>query len=87
MTTRRLAAVKFENAFNHFIIALQEYQEGYKLEFNGDNVADDGVLGVAYQEIYEAVCTMLNGPLGRLDGGTTHSRLLEIAKKAGLDVE
>lgn len=36
----------------------------------GSKIGDDGVLGPAWAEVLKSLLTLLNGELGRLDGGT-----------------
>lgn len=48
-------------------------------------IGQDGVLGPAWQEIGEAIRTLLNGEAGRLDCGTLDSILLDAMQANGLD--
>ena len=50
-------------------------------------VGDCGVLGPAWESIGDSLRTMLKGELGRLDGGTMDSIILDVMASQGIEVE
>jgi hypothetical protein len=50
-------------------------------------IGEDYVLGVAWQKIGEELRTLLNGELGRLDGGTLDSFILGTLRENGGNME
>lgn len=67
----------------HLITAARRYAEAYRSHFDSP-VGDDGVLGDGVRDVLRGVNTLLNGPLGREDGGTCSSMLCAIAREHNL---
>lgn len=63
------------------------YAQGYKAQFPESKLGDDYVLGEAWKSIGCELRTLLNGPLGRLDGGTLDAFILDTMSAAGVDTE
>ena len=63
---------------------LDTYDRQHVTQF-GSAVANDYVLGAAWLEIARAARTLLNGDLGRLDGGSLDKILLDLIRTAGFD--
>lgn len=64
--------------------ATAQYADEYQLEF-GSKVGDDGVLGEHWADIVRGLRGLLNGPLGRLDGGTMDKILLGMLQREGFE--
>jgi len=78
--------VGFEVALKYMVLALDQYGSEMRRQF-GREVGNDGVLGPAYRDIVEAVLTLLNGDLGRLDGGTLDKLVRAIAHENGIELD
>ena len=79
---------KFETqmsfAIADILTAVENYSQAYSAEF-GDKVGGDAILGdEGIREILRGARVLLNGPLGRSDGGTFDHRILQIAKNNNL---
>ena len=61
---------------------LDTYDRQHVTRF-GSATANDYVLGAAWLEIAKATRTMLNGDIGRLDGGSLDRILLDLIVTAG----
>lgn len=48
-------------------------------------IGDDGVLGPAWCDILRGVLTLLNGEMGRLDGGTVDGLIRDMLQAEGFD--
>lgn len=59
----------FEAAIVHMLRGWHEYAATHRARFESQ-IGDDGVLGPEWQSIGQALRGLLNGELGRLDGGT-----------------
>ena len=64
--------------FQYLGDAIEAHKEQY-----GMNIADDYILGAAWLEIAKQVRVLLNGELGRLDGGTLDRAITSLAETAG----
>lgn len=69
-----------------FFWALADYADDYQDRFDGP-VGNDGVLGESWLKIMREVRNLLNGDLGRLDGGTLDSLLFAMGREAGFTEE
>jgi hypothetical protein len=69
-----------------FITALADYGDAHKERFESD-IGDDYVLGKDWMDILKATRGLLNGELGRLDGGTLDGMLCGLATLAGFKPE
>ena len=61
-----------------------EYAEAHKSAFDS-NIGDDSVLGDEWFKIGEALRGLLNGDLGRLDGGSLDTIIFDNLKEQGFD--
>jgi hypothetical protein len=71
-----------EKAILQLIDALNYYQEAHR-DIHGSQLADDAVLGEYWIKMVRSAEGLLNGDLGRLDGGTLDRMLRAIAVDAG----
>jgi hypothetical protein len=76
----------FERPMVHLLTGWSEYAETHRARYESV-IGDDGVLGPAWEEIGDALRTMLNGDLGRLDGGTLDSFILNTMRDNGVNME
>jgi hypothetical protein len=74
----------FEAGLLHMLCGLTEYAGAHVRQY-GSPIAEDGVLGVAWRESLAGLRQLLNGELGRLDGGTLDRAILELYKAAGFE--
>lgn len=72
----------FEAALVSMIEGIDQYADAH-LQAHGTNVADDGVIGASLAGALFAVRGLLDGELGRLDGGELWGKLDAVAKRAG----
>jgi hypothetical protein len=70
-------------ALSRIITDTWEYAHAYKEQYN-EPIGEDGVLGDELRSILRGVNGLLNGPLGREDGGALSKRLYALAGQAGL---
>jgi|1_EtaG_2_1085319.scaffolds.fasta_scaffold09492_1 hypothetical protein len=66
--------------FQYLGDAIEAHEERY-----GTKLANDYILGAAWLEIAKQVRVLLNGELGRLDGGTLDKALYSLAQVAGFN--
>ena len=66
--------------FDYLAGAIEPHYERY-----GSKLADDYILGAAWLEIAKQARVLLNGELGRLDGGTLDKALYSLAQVAGFE--
>ncbi len=64
----------------------EDYAERHLFRF-GSVIGQDGFLGKHWESIGDALRGLLNGDLGRLDGGTMDSAIVTIMTKNGIDTE
>ena len=79
-----VAPTGFEVPIVSLIRALASYADAH-LERYESPVGNDGVLGKEWLAIMQATRGLLNGELGRLDGGTLDGLLFELARHVGFD--
>lgn len=72
----------FEGAFSYGIRALAEYADAHQERYDSP-LAEDYVLGEAWEQAIRGVLALLNGELGRLDGGELDRTIREIGARAG----
>lgn len=75
-----------ERAIRDMIVSLASYADTYPVTFESD-IASDGFLGEAWLDMLRGVRTLLNGELGRFDGGTLDSMICGIYEAAGFEGE
>ena len=71
-----------ELAIVAFLRGITEYNLRYRREY-GEGVETDGVLGHGIACIFRGVRVLLDGELGRLDGGLVWQELDHLAKDCG----
>lgn len=76
----------FEAAIACGIVALRDYACAHEQRF-GSPLADDGVLGDEWLQALRAFRGLLNGELGRLDGGFLDGALCNLHQAAGFEGE
>ena len=77
---------EFETAVVEMIKGWERYAEDHRVRFES-KIGDDGVLGPEWEAIGDALRGLLNGELGRLDGGTLDGFLLNTMRENGIDTE
>ena len=70
-----------EVAIKHLIKFLDLYKENHWKRFD-TAIADDYFLGEYFKQMLEASLQLLNGDIGRLDGGDLDKRIRDIAWEA-----
>jgi hypothetical protein len=73
-----------EKGIVYLMVGWATYADEYYEAF-GSAIGDDYVLGKAWEEIGSALLEMLNGDLGRLDGGTLDGKIRDILEHEGSD--
>lgn len=71
-----------EVAIKHLVRFLDLYKENHWKRFD-TAIADDYFLGVYFKQMLEASLQLLNGDIGRLDGGDLDKRIRDIAWEGG----
>jgi hypothetical protein len=82
ITSKRLRPHHHETALVGMLKSWQTYAMAHQQMFES-KIGDDGVLGPAWQEIGEAMRTLLNGELGQLDGGAMDRAILDTLEANG----
>lgn len=67
-----------------FVTAAAVYADNHRKRFES-RIGDDGVLGEPWALILMSVLTLLNGDLGRLDGGTVDALVRHMLIEEGFD--
>ena len=75
-----------ESALVDMFYGWEEYARAHKKRFEMC-VGEDSYLGSTWEAIGDSLRTLLNGELGRLDGGTLDSFILDTMRANGIDVE
>ncbi len=87
---RHLAAWRapegFEVALKNLILGLSVYGREMQREFDTP-AGRDGFLGPAFKDIAASIITLLNGHLGRFDGGTLDALVRAICAENGIELE
>jgi hypothetical protein len=63
-----------------------EYAQAHERRYES-LIGDDGFLGPAWEEIGDSLRTLLNGELGRLDGGICDGFILNTMRDNGVDTD
>lgn len=74
----------FESSLLGMLIGWQNYAEDHRREYSS-RIGDDGVLGPCWEEIGKSLIGLLNGRLGRLDGGTVDGFIRDCLTENGFD--
>jgi hypothetical protein len=89
-TVRHNTALRAPNAkerpIRDMLESWHDYAGNYHNQFDS-LIGEDYVLGVAWQSIGESIRTLLNGEIGRLDGGTVDSFILKTLSANGINTE
>lgn len=75
-----------ENAVVMLLNSWANYANAHKERFES-LIGDDGVLGPLWQQIGEGIRGLLNGELGRLDGGTCDTFILDTLHENGINID
>ena len=75
-----------ERPIVQMIDGLKSYALAHQTRF-GWNLERDYVLGPAWLQMVKGLRELLNGDLGRLDGGTVDAAIVDMAHKAGFTDE
>jgi len=75
---------RFEHAITAMLTAWREYARDHRAQFETP-IGEDYVLGPAWREIGANIRQLLNGELGRLDGGTLDGFILSTMTTEGID--
>lgn len=85
---RHALAWRAPNAIEEPIVnlytALAQYADRHHARYESP-IGEDGVLGVEWLTIAKALRGLLNGELGRLDGGTLDSLIYALVESAGFE--
>ena len=88
---RHMAAVfkprdGFESAFGAMLRGWLEYADSHAKACES-RIGDDYVLGLEWESIGKALLGLLNGDIGRFDGGTLDHLIRETLKEQGFDLD
>jgi len=87
---RHLAAWRdpggFELALKDLILGLDYYGRRMRKEFNTPP-GEDSFLGPAFKDIADSIITLLNGPMGRFDGGTLDALVRAICAENAVELD
>jgi hypothetical protein len=78
--------MKLEATVRDLVIAWARHGEAHRI-VHGTNIGEDQYLGFAWKAQAQALLMMLNGELGRLDGGTLDKIIRAVAETCGVDLE
>jgi hypothetical protein len=76
----------FESALVMGIRSLAAYAAAHEARYDS-KLADDGVLGASWEEALRGFRGLLNGELGRLDGGFLDGAICNLYREAGFEGE
>ncbi len=76
----------FESAIVQMLNGWHQYAATHRANYES-LMGDDGVLGPEWQAIGKGLLGLLNGDLGRMDGGTLDAFLRNTMAANGVDVE
>lgn len=76
----------FETMLVSALFAWALYADDHRARYESP-IGEDGVLGPKWRAIGLALRGLLNGELGRLDGGTLDAFILDTLKAEGVEVE
>ena len=66
------------------LYALSQYADEHERAY-ASKIGEDGVLSPAWLDMLKGFRTLLNGDLGRFDGGTLDGCCFDMAQAAGFD--
>ena len=79
-------APPFEQSILRTLASLAMYADAYAERYESP-IGNDGVLGESWCEMVHGLRGLLNGDIGRLDGGTLDAAILALYKAAGFEGE
>lgn len=79
-------ALKQSGGVAQLVFGWAAYADAHRLRF-GSMVGEDGFLGPHWGEIGVMLTYLLNGDIGRLDGGLTDTLIRDIAELNGIDLD
>jgi hypothetical protein len=68
----------------NLVLAFAAYADNHSARFDS-KIGFDGVLGPAWADIGQSIITLLNGEIGRLDGGIVDGLVHDIMAEYGVD--
>ncbi len=77
---------RFEYGMRTLLIGWLKYADSHKHQY-GSGIGDDGVLGPCWQDIGVGLLGLLNGHLGKLDGGTLDALIRTVLTAEGMNPE
>jgi hypothetical protein len=75
-----------ESSLVYMLRGWYDYARQHEQRFES-KIGDDGFLGPAWEEMGDNLRTLLNGDIGRLDGGTVDGFILNTMRENGVDTE
>jgi hypothetical protein len=79
-------ALKHSGGMAQLVFGWAAYADAHRAQF-GSVVGDDSFLGPHWGEIGVMLTHLLNGDIGRLDGGLTDTLIRDIAELNGIDLD
>jgi len=76
----------YELPIYHLIRGLAQYGAA-AMTAHGSKIGDDQVLGPALKNIADSILTLLNGDIGRFDGGTLDKLVRAICVEYGVELD
>jgi hypothetical protein len=87
---RHVSAIRYPQGVEQGMVSLLrgwlDYADAHMARFES-RIGEDYILGPAWAQIGSSVRTLLNGELGRLDGGTLDSLICESLEAEGYNPE
>lgn len=83
---RHVSALKSPKGFEAPILSLIEGLQDYRVEYEAryeSKIGDDYVLGTSYLRLARTIIELLNGEIGRLDGGSIQRLIRQTLDAAG----
>jgi len=88
VTSAEATLIGYDRNFESVLVSMlrgwQFYARQYEARY-GFSIGDDGVLGPQWAAIGESLLALLNGELGRLDGGTLGAFIRDTMRENGGD--
>jgi len=74
-----------EKGIMQILSGWEDYADRHRKRYES-LIGDDGFLGPQWEAIGDALRSLLNGELGRLDGGTMDGAILKIMEDNGIEI-
>lgn len=81
-----LAPLHHERAILTIARGLEQYAEEHRGRYDDTPIGEDYVLGCAFEDIARGLLMLLNGEIGRLDGGTVDAAIRSMCAKHGVEL-